>query len=62
MQKIKLILQLVREILQFKYPAFWLVEKILDHNINLSTIFTDTEFAKKKHMDYFYESVWKTVK
>lgn len=47
MQKIKLILQLVREILQFKYPAFWLVEKILDHNINLSTIFTDTEFAKK---------------
>ena len=47
MQKIKLILQLVREILQFKYPAFWLVEKILDHNINLTTIFTDTEFAKK---------------
>ena len=47
MQKIKLILQLVREILQFKYPAFWLVEKILDHNINLTTIFTDTEFSKK---------------
>lgn len=47
MQKIKLILQLVREILQFKYPAFWLFEKILDHNINLTTIFTDTEFAKK---------------
>ena len=47
MQKIKLILQLVREILQFKYPAFWLVEKILHHNINLTTIFTDTEFAKK---------------
>lgn len=47
MQKIKLILQLVREILQFKYPAFWLVEKILDHNINLTTIFTDAEFAKK---------------